>query len=96
MFSDNNLKFNERICHLLKQIKSGHAHEDEMIYLITVFEQSRFGKEKYAIWYEDMKLEIQFVEQILMKIRSNDNESHRNNIQVSNGKNQKALLVSQN
>ena len=66
-----------------------------MIYLITVFEQSRFGKEKYSIWYEDMKLEIQFVEQILMKIRSNDNESHRNNIQVSNGKNQKALLVSQ-
>ena len=86
IFSDNNLKFNERICHLLKRIKSGEAEESEMMYLITMFENSRFGKEKYKMWYDDMKLEVQFVEQILMKIQTNkDNISNihisKNNIQ---------------
>ena len=87
MFSDNNLKFNERICHLLKQIKSGKADEAEMLYLINMFEQSRFGKDKYALWYDDMKLEIQFVEQILMKIGTCEEISEVNNILLSKGKN---------
>ena len=92
IFSDNNQKFNERICHLLKRIKSGQAEESEMFYLITMFENSRFGKEKYKMWYEDMKLEIQFVEQILMKIQSNTNNSTLNNIQISKNNIQKESL----
>ena len=93
IFSDNNLKFNERICHLLKRIKSGHAEESEMLYLIKMFENSRFGKEKYQMWYEDMKLELQFVEQILMKIQSNTDNSALNNIHISKNNMQEESLA---
>jgi len=86
IFSDNSLKFNERLCNIFSQIKGGELEEDELFHMIEMFGKSRFGEEKFMHWYDDMKLEIRFLEEILTKIKTNSECSLKNNIFICKSK----------
>lgn len=83
LFSGNDSKYKQKLMDILPKIKGNELNEqsksrvseNDLLKLVSEFEESSFGEAKFRQWYDVMKEEIVFLEEIMNKLNTFQNTS---------------------
>ena len=73
VFSGSDSKFKKGLSEILPKIKGAGAEENELLTLLSLFEQSSFGEPKFKHWYNRISSEVRFMENIMKRVQSAPN-----------------------